>query len=121
MTLIHVAEKYPEAEIWVVRDSLNTHIDGSFYERFEPEEVRKLCKKFEFHCTPKKASWLRMAEIGFSALSKQSLDRRIGDIEALGSEIKAWTEDRNGKRVKVRWRFTTERCKREAEEASSQC
>ncbi|MHC1610257.1 MAG: hypothetical protein ACXQTW_01415, partial [Candidatus Methanospirareceae archaeon] len=50
---------------------------------------------------------LNMAEIEFSALSKQCLDRRIGDIEALRSEIKAWTEDRNRKGVKVEWRFTT--------------
>lgn len=48
-----------------------------------------------------------MAEIEFSALSKQCLDRRIGDIEALRGEIKAWTEDRDRKGVKVEWRFTT--------------
>jgi len=42
---------------------------GSFYEKFEPEEAGKLCKKFEFHYTPKKASWLNIAEIEFSALS----------------------------------------------------
>ena len=104
----NVAEKYPEAEIIrVVQDNLNTHTYGSFYERFEPEEARKLCKKFEFHYTPKKASWLNMAEIEFSALSKQCLDRRIRDIDILRDEIKAWTEDRNAKRVKVQWRFTT--------------
>ena len=49
--------------------------------------------EFEFHYTPKKASWLNMIEIESSALSKQCLDRRIGDIKALrggklGQEIR---------------------------------
>jgi len=40
--------------IRIVRDNLNTHTYGSFYERFEQEEARYLCKKIEFHYTPKK-------------------------------------------------------------------
>ncbi|OFV65579.1 MAG: transposase [Candidatus Syntrophoarchaeum butanivorans] len=73
----NVADRYPEAEIIrVLQDNLNTHTYCSFYERFEPEEAKKLCEKFEFHYTPKKASWLNMAEIEFSALSKQCLDQR---------------------------------------------
>ena len=43
-----------------LQDNLNIHTYGSFYERFEPEAARKLCKKFEFHYTPKKASWLNI-------------------------------------------------------------
>jgi len=105
----NVAEKYPDAEIRVVQDNLNTHT-YCFYEQFEPEEARYLCKKFEFHFTPKKASWLNMAEIEFSALCKQ--DRRIGDIEVLEREVKAWAEDRNKRSVKVKWLFTTDDARR---------
>jgi|Deesub1362B_J571_1020462.scaffolds.fasta_scaffold11539_2 hypothetical protein len=43
----NVAEKYPEAEIRVVQDNLNTYTYGSFYERFEPEEARCLCRRFD--------------------------------------------------------------------------
>lgn len=109
----NVADYYPDAEvIRVVQDNLNTHTYGSFYQRFEPEKARKLCKKFEFHYTPKKASWLNMAEIEFSALAKQCLDRRIGDTKILEPEVQAWAEDRNRKGVKVKWRFTTENARK---------
>jgi hypothetical protein len=34
--------------------------------------------------------WLNMAEIELSILSRQCLNRRIGDIETLAKEIVAW-------------------------------
>ena len=44
-------------------------------------------KKFEYHYTPKNGSWLNMVETEISALSRQCLDRRIGDIETLAKEV----------------------------------
>ena len=97
---------YPAAEkIVLVQDNLNTHDAGSFYEAFEPQQAFKLAKKFEFHYTPKKGSWLNMAEIEFSALSKQCLDRRIGDKETLEREVIIWSKSRNRKRSTVNWKF----------------
>ena len=58
--------------------------------------------------TPKRASWLNMAEIDFSALSKQCLDRRIATIEKLSNEVAAWTRSRNKRKVKISWQFTKE-------------
>jgi hypothetical protein len=99
---------YPEAEkIVVVMDNLNTHQPSSFYEAFEPEEARRLCNRFEFHNTPKHGSWLNVAEIEFSVLSRQCLDRRMPDKDFLTREVKAWEDDRNAQVVKVLWRFTT--------------
>ncbi len=99
--------KYPDAEFMkVVQDNLNTHSAGSFYEAFPPEEAFDLSKKFEFHFTPKKGSWLNMAEIEFSALSRQCLNRRIGDINTLAKEAHAWEHNRNKIKAKVRWLFT---------------
>jgi hypothetical protein len=99
---------YPDAEVIViVLDNLNTHMPASFYETFPPEEARRLCNRFEFHHTPKHGSWLNMAEIELSVLSRQCLDRRIPTQELLESETKAWEEDRNAQVVKVLWRFTT--------------
>jgi hypothetical protein len=99
---------YPEAEtIVVVLDNLNTHSPSSFYETFEPEEARRLTKRFEFHFTPKHGSWLNIAEIEFSALGRQCLARRIPDKVTLISEVRAWEEERNASVVKVHWRFTT--------------
>ena len=99
---------YPEAEkIVVVLDNLNTHTPASFYVAFEPDEARRLTKRFEFHYSPKHGSWLNMAEIELSVLSRQCLDRRILDEATLSDEVHAWVDQRNANAVKVQWRFTT--------------
>ena len=56
--------------------------------------------------TPKKASWLNMAEIGLSALSKQCLDRRIGQRRILVKEVLTWSAKRNRLQTKITWQFT---------------
>ncbi len=102
-----LAGLYPDAEfIKVVQDNLNIHSAGSFYEAFSPEEAFDLSKRFEFHFTPKKGSWFNMAEIEFSALSRQCLNRRIGDINTLAKEVHAWEQHRNKIKASVRWQFT---------------
>lgn len=66
---------FPDAEkIVLVQDNLNTHKSASLYEAFGPEEASRLRKRFEFHYTPKHASWLDIAECELSALSRQCLD-----------------------------------------------
>ena len=107
---------HPEAEVLrVVQDNLNTHTYGSFYERFDPEKARYLKNRFEFHYTPKKGSWLNMAEIELSALARQCLDRRIGDAETLEREAKAWEKERNQKKIMIHWRFTTNHAREKLE------
>jgi hypothetical protein len=101
-------ELYPEAEkIVVVLDNLNTHTPSAFYLAFEPQEARRLVKRFDMHYTPKHGSWLNMAEIELSALVRQCLDRRIPDKDCLSKEVKAWEDERNSEVVKVHWQFTT--------------
>jgi hypothetical protein len=98
---------YPSADkIVLVQDNLNTHTPGSYYEAFSPEEAFALAQRFEMHYTPTKASWLNMVEIELSILSKQCLDRRIGDIEILEREARAWARQRNEQRATVQWEFT---------------
>src|SRR5574341_592222 len=100
---------YPDAyKIVVVMDNLNTHGPGSFYEAFAPAEAKRLAVRFEFHYTPKHGSWLNMAEIELSALSRMCLDRRIPDKAALAREVSAWERERNAKSVTIDWRFTTD-------------
>jgi hypothetical protein len=100
---------FPDAiKIVVVMDNLNTHTPGSFYEAFEPAEAKRLVDRFEFHYTPKHGSWLNMAEIELSALTQQCLDRRIPDQETLAREVAAWETERNTKKAKIDWRFTTD-------------
>jgi hypothetical protein len=86
-----VDERYPEAEcIVLVMDNLNTHTPASLYEAFEPKEAKRLAEKLEIHYTPKHGSWLNMAEIELSVLSRQCLDRRVPDFETLQAEVAAW-------------------------------
>jgi transposase len=100
---------YPHAErITLVMDNLNTHSGASLYKAFEPKEARRILDKLEIHYTPKHGSWLNMAEIELSILSRQCMDRRIPDQETLKEEIAAWQEKRNAIARPMEWRFTTE-------------
>jgi hypothetical protein len=104
-----VDEFYPHAiRIRVVQDQLNTHNPAALYEVFEPKEAKRLLDRLEFHYTPKHGSWLNMAEIEFSVLSRQCLDQRIPDETTLQREVAAWEEARNANEAKVNWRFTTQ-------------
>jgi hypothetical protein len=99
---------YPDAEVVVlVMDNLNTHKIGSLYEHFPPERARAYVERLEIHFTPKHGSWLNMAEIEFSVLSCQCLDRRIGDIETFRREVQAWQDARNATGKGADWQFTT--------------
>ena len=100
---------YPEAErITLVMDNLSTHAGSSLYKGFAPARARALLERLEFVFTPKHGSWLNMAECEFSVLTRQCLDRRIPDRATLGSEIDAWTSNRNTNTEPARWQFTTE-------------
>ncbi len=94
-------------KIALVQDNLNTHKPASLYEAFPAEEARRLVERFEWHYTPKHGSWLNMAEIELSVLSTQCLDRRIPDKALLTEEVAAWEAERNNKRAKADWQFTT--------------
>ena len=100
--------QYPEAEkIILVMDQLNTHSPSSLYEAFAPAEAKRLTDKLEIHHTPKHGSWLNMAEIDLSILSRQCLNRRIADKATLHQEVSAWQQRRDTCAGKVDWRFTT--------------
>jgi hypothetical protein len=94
-------------KIVLVLDNLNTHTLASLYRAFAPEEARRLAERFEVHHTPKHGSWLNVAEIELSALSRQCLDRRFPERKALARAVAAWQADRNERQVGVHWQFTT--------------
>jgi DDE superfamily endonuclease len=99
---------HPEAErVVLVCDNLNTHAPACLYEAFEPERARAIARRLEWHHTPVHGSWLNMAEIELSALSKQCLNRRIGTREELERAVADWERLRNERAVGVDWRFTT--------------
>ena len=102
-----LAKEYPNAKaIRLVQDNLNTHDKSSFYKAFSPEKAFSLSQFYEFFFTPKHASWLNMAEIEFSAISKQCLNRRIPTMEEISKEVELIVKERNRDKVKIKWQFT---------------
>jgi hypothetical protein len=102
-----VAVMFPRAQkIVLVQDNLNTHNASSFYEHLPPSEAFALAQRFEMHYTPKKGSWLNMAELELSALSRICLSRRIGSIEELDRQVQMLVKERNVLGIKVEWQFS---------------
>jgi len=97
---------FPYAEvIRVVLDNLNTHTPAALYEAFAPDEARRILRKLEFHFTPKHGSWLNMAEIEISILSRQCLKQRVSSLEKLAVISRKWTAARNTQQAKINWCF----------------
>ena len=102
-------DEYPDAEkIVLVTDNLNTHSPACLYERFEPAVARRLAQRFEWHYTPEHGSWLNMAEIELSILSRQCTKRRIPNKIILAAEVTAWEKKRNTALVQIDWQFKAE-------------
>jgi hypothetical protein len=99
---------YPRAEkILVVLDNLNTHSKSAFYEAFAPQAAHRLANRIEFHFTPKHGSWLNVAEIGISLLSRQCLgNRRLGEVGKVREEVAAWEQSRH--QAPVNWQFCSD-------------
>jgi len=101
-------ELYPDAEVIVlVMDNLNTHKIASLYHTFEPEMARRLARKLEIHYTPKHGSWLNMAEIELSVLSRQCMNMYFETQEQLAAAIAEWERLRNENQAGIDWQFTT--------------
>ena len=90
-----------------VVDNLNTHVVASLYKAFSAEKARGFARRLEIHYTPKHGSWLNVAEVSISVLSKQCIGRRISDLSLLNAEIAAWESLYNSQIRKVNWQFTT--------------
>jgi hypothetical protein len=103
-----VEDLHPDADkVVLVMDNLNTHKLASLYEAFPPEQARRIAERLEIHHTPKHGSWLNVAEIELSVLTRQCLDRRIETTAELRREVAAWEEPRNERAAEIQWRFTT--------------
>jgi hypothetical protein len=101
-------EDYPDAEkVVLVMDNLNTHSVASLYKAFPPARAFALAQRLEIHHTPRHGSWLNIAEIELSCMTKQCLGRRIDDIDTLNRELAAWQAQVNADQRQVDWQFTT--------------
>jgi DDE superfamily endonuclease len=108
-----VDEQYPQAEkVRVVLDNLSTHKGAALYERFAPDEARRILRRLEFHYTPKHGSWLNLVEIELSVLQRQCLSRRIPDTVTLEREVAAYEARRNEAKAAITWNFSVEDARR---------
>lgn len=99
---------YPDTpKIRLVMDNLNTHSISSLYEAFNPAVARSLARRLEIHHTPKHGSWLNVAEIELSTMTRQCLDTRIPTLASLRGELSSWEIARNNGQKGVDWQFTT--------------
>ena len=102
-----VDEAYPDVPVVrLVLDNLNTHRKASLYQAFPAAEAPRIAKRLEFHLTPKHGSWLNMAEIEFSVLSRSCLRKRLPDEAALCREVHALELERNEAQARINWRFS---------------
>ena len=107
-----LAHRYPAAlKIRLVQDNLNTHSLSALYETFAPEQAFALAQRFEFHFTPKSASWLNMIEIEFSALSRQCLNRRIPTFDQMEREVLTLVQEREHQAIKINWQFSIQKAR----------
>jgi hypothetical protein len=104
-----LGEQYADAKkVTIVLDNLNIHGYGSFFAALPEERAMELREKISFCFTPKHGSWLNMAEIEFSALSRQCLGQRIGSLEKMKRTVGAWQQQRNMRKMKICWSFTSD-------------
>jgi hypothetical protein len=100
-----VDEVYPQATIIrLVLDNLSTHKPAALYATFPPAEARRILKRLEFHYTPKHGSWLNMAEIELSVLSR-TMKSYLSDQQTFTTEAQALTGERNLNNATVDWQF----------------
>jgi hypothetical protein len=103
-----IDEDYPDAQqITLVCDNLNTHDIASLYTAFDAATAHRLTKRLCLAHTPRNGSWLNMAEMELSILSRQCINRRFDSASQMDQQIEAWQRERNQKKLGANWRFTT--------------
>ncbi len=104
-----VEEWYADAEqVTLVQDNLSAHRKAALYEVFEPKRARAILSKLAFVYTPKHGSWLNVAEIELSVLTRQGLTGRVASKAEFEQQVQAWVKQRNDSTAKVDWQFTAE-------------
>lgn len=101
--------RFAEAErITLVCDNLNTHVAGSLYAAFAPQEAYRIWSKLEVVYTPKHGSWLNMAEPELSVMTRQCFAGRVGSQQEAADRITQWYRARNNRQRGIDWQFKTE-------------
>ena len=93
-----IVAQFPDTELHVVLDNLNTH---------KPKDDRWLARhpQVHLHYTPTHASWLNQVEVWFSILTRSALrGLSATDPRQVRDAIDRFTADRNGHAVPFEWK-----------------
>lgn len=102
-------EDYPDAKkVTLVCDNLNTHDISSLYYRFDAVTAHRLTSRLRIVHTPMNGSWLNMAEMELSILSRQCIGRRFENVTEMTDAMAAWQKTRNRNKLGANWQFTTQ-------------
>ena len=75
---------------------------------FDAAVASRLSKRLRLIFTPKNGSWLNVAEMELSILSRQCFGkRRLATAENLDAAILAWQTERNNRKAGTNWRFSS--------------
>lgn len=104
---------YPDAkQVTVVLDNLNTHRIAALYAAFPAPEAARLRRRLTFVHTPNHASWLNMAELAISVLSRAVLkDQCFATRADLADAVTGWVAARNDTRHPINWSFNVDRAR----------
>jgi hypothetical protein len=102
-----IVAAYPAAPtITLVLDNLNTHTYAALYDAFAPEEAARLRRRVQLVKTPKHGSWLNIAELGISVLSRGVLKhQRFATPAELRIQLAAWITAHNADPHPINWSF----------------
>jgi len=106
--LQRIARRYSRArKIHLVMDNLSTHSLRSVTATLGDKQAQRLWQRFEVHHTPKHASWLNVAEMEASLVSRECLGTiRIGHLHTLKSCVAAWRLRTEAEHRTIHWKFT---------------
>ena len=91
---------------WVM-DNLSTHKLSNFYAHFPPHVARAYLQRMEIIYTPVHGSWLNMAEIEFSVLTRQVLGRSFATKDEVRAVVERWKTKQNTNPKPRNWQFKT--------------
>lgn len=91
---------------WVM-DNFSTHKLNFFYAHFPPAVAHAYLQRLEIIYTPAHGSWLNMAEIEFSVLSRQVLNRSFASEDEVRAVVEQWKIRQNAKAKPYNWQFRT--------------
>ncbi|AWM33507.1 IS630 family transposase [Hymenobacter nivis] len=91
---------------WVM-DNPSTHKLSFFYAHFPPAVALAWLRRMEIIYIPAHGSWLNMAEIEFSALSRQVLNQPFTTGEQVHHVVQQWQDRQNARPKPRNWQFKT--------------